>query len=1059
MFISSLAIRRPVLTAMFIAALIVFGWVALRSLSLDLFPKVDFPIVTIKTVLIGADPETIETRVTDPLEQSVNTLSSIKKLQSTSMEGMSVVIVEFELEKNIDVAYQEVQQKISAIRAELPQDVKDPIIEKVDPDASPILQLVVSGNQGPKELYHIADTEIKERLQRIRDVGSITIKGGRERKFWLWLDPDRLHAANLSVQDIRTALTNQHVEMPGGRIEQTDKEYVTRVKAEFTSATDLDQLVVARKGSSVIRLQDVGHTEDGLEEERSFSQLDDMPCLTLEIQRQSGKNTVQVAADCKAEIAKLQEEFKPRGINLQIAVDMSTYIKQSVDQVFHHLVVGGLLAVFTVMIFLLNFRSTFISAMVLPTSIMATFMMMASAGYSLNFMTLMALTLAIGLLIDDAIVVQENIMRHVQAGKPASFAAEFATKEIGLAVLATTLSVVAVFVPTAYTKGIVGRFFAPFGMTIAFSVLISMVVSFTLDPMLSSRMLRKKPKERGLFRILEESFLAMEHVYERMLGVCLRHRAIVVIVAIIAFIASMGLGSFAKSEFLPQEDRSEFNVVMRAPLGSSLKQARQVMDDIKATIRSVPEVKYTLATVGGDKANEGSIYVRLHEKAQRLKAGQRSQRQVMDLLRGTLAEVGKRNSTVIGVQLFDAVASSAGMKSAQVQFELLGTDLTTLDSISKQLLAKMREAGGYKDLDTTYQPGKPEVSIYVNRERAADLGVSPLDIADTVRAGIGGVDIGKFRAGKDRYDISVRLLESGRNTPEKILDLTVPSTRGTPIPLRSVASVAPTSLPVEINRYNRQRQITVLANPEVKKPLGDAVAEIDSFFKGTAQKPAQIVLPAGYHTAWSGQAEMMGESFANLGFTMLLSVVVIYMVLAVQFESVVHPFTIMLSLPLAFVGAMILLVTFGQTINIMTFMSFVFLLGLVTKNAILLIDYANTLRHRDGMERDEAMRKAGPVRLRPILMTTFAMIFGMLPSALGSGEGSESQRPMAIAIIGGLISSTFLTLVIVPVVYSLIDPLSEWTNRVILRNEKIARDLAKAEHIEVAPEIPEPVDA
>jgi HAE1 family hydrophobic/amphiphilic exporter-1 len=1047
MFISTLAIKRPVFTAMVIIAMIVFGWVSLRSLSLDLFPKVDFPIVTVRTPLLGADPETVETRVTDPLEQAVNAIAGVKKLQSTSMEGLSVLVIEFSLDKNIDVAYQEVQQKISGARSELPLDAEDSVIEKVDVDAAPILQVIVSGDKSPRELYYAADVQIRERLQRVRDVGAITIKGGRDRKLWLWLDPVALKQANLTVQDVRGALAAQHVEMPGGRLEQSAKEYVTRVKAEFTSAAALNELIVSGHGADAIRLGDIGHAEDGLEEERSYAQLGDQPCLTLEIQRQSGKNTVQVAADLKAEIAKLQQELSPRGISLQVAVDMSVYIRQSVDQVFHHLIIGGALAVFVVMVFLLNYRSTFISAMVLPTSIMATFMMMAAAGYSLNFMTLMGLTLAIGLLIDDAIVVQENIMRHVQEGKPASFAAEFATKEIGLAVFATTMSVVAVFLPTAYTEGIVGRFFAPFGMTVAFAVLISMFVSFTLDPMLSSRMLKKQTHMNPVFRFLEDSFMAMERKYERLLAWCLNRRLLVVGIALVAFIGSMTLGRFLKSEFLPEEDRSEFNVVMRAPLGSSLRTARSIMDELREAVVSLPEVKYTLCTVGGDKVNEGSIYVRLHEKADRLKKGERSQRQVMDELRDRLPRVAAPRNTIVGVQRFDAIASSAGMKAAMLQYELLGSDLTTLDGMAQQLLGKMRQAGGYKDLDTTYQPGKPEVSIYVNRERASERGVTPADIASTVRAAIGGVDIGKFRDGKERYDIAVRFLESGRIEPEQILDLQVPSRSGEPVELRTVAQVAPTQVPVEINRYNRQRQITVLANLDAGNSLGEAITEIDGFMKG-------VEMPPGYGTAWSGEAENMQESFGYMAFTMLLSVIVVYMVLAAQFESLVHPFTIMLSLPLAFVGAMVFLVTFGQTLNIFTIMAFIFLLGLVTKNAILLIDYANTLRERDGLERDLAMQKAGPVRLRPILMTTFAMIFGMLPSAMGAGEGSESQRPMAIAIIGGLVSSTFLTLVIVPVVYSLLDPLSEWMRRRVLALRKTPHVVHAADAIRTQEETP-----
>lgn len=1027
MFISTIAIKRPVFTSMVILSLLIFGWVSLRGLPLEELPKVDFPIVTVTTVLKGADPETIETRVSDPLEEAVNTISSIKKLTSTSMEGVSVVVIEFQLEKNVDVAYQEVQQKVNGVRAQLPTDVDDPVIQKVDLDAAPIMSLVLSGELGPKELYRTADKDVRERLQRVKNVGSIKINGGRERKIWLWLDPQLMKQHNLTVREVKNALALQHVEMPGGRVEDGRQELVSRVKAEFPSAAAMNDLILSQAEGSVVRLKDVGRAEDGLEEERSYAQLDGKPCITLDVQRQSGTNTVQVADDVKTEVARLSKELSARGVKLEVATDMSVYIRQSVDQVYHHLIIGGGLAVFTVLIFLLNFRSTFISAMVLPASIMATFMMLSAAGFTINMMTLMALQLAIGLLIDDAIVVQENIMRHVQLGKPAAFAADFATKEIGLAVLATTLSVVAVFLPTAYTKGIVGRFFLPFGMTIAFAVMISMLVSFTLDPMLSSRLLKKQTHQNRVFRFLEQSFFAMERVYEKILGWCLSHRALVVTIAIIGFIGSMSLGRFVKSEFHPEEDRAEFTVAMRARLGSSLTATREVMAAIQQVVKQLPEVRYTLCTVGGDKVNTGSIYVRLLDKSERQAKGMRLQRDVMDELRTRLEQLraSDPNLVAVGVQSFDSVGSSAGMKAATIQFELTGPDLDTLDQLSQQLLAKMKAAGGYKDVDTSYEAGRPELSIYINRERASQAGVSPMDVADTIRAAIGGVDIGKFRAGKDRYDIAVRLLEGGRNDAQRIMELPVPTNAGGTVELRSIAAIAPTSVPVEINRFNRQRQITIYANLEKQKALSDAKTEMGKMIQ-------DIGVPAGYNTSWTGQAEMMDESFANLMFTMLLSVIVIYMVLASQFESAVHPFTIMLSLPLAFVGAMLGLLIFRQTINIMTFMAFIFLLGLVTKNAILLIDYANTLRHRDGMERDEAMRKAGPVRLRPILMTTFAMIFGMLPTAIGTGDGSESRQPMAVAIIGGLISSTFLTLLVVPVVYSLLDPLSEWMQRRLL---------------------------
>jgi HAE1 family hydrophobic/amphiphilic exporter-1 len=1028
MFISTIAIKRPLFTSMVILAMLIFGLVSLMGLGVDLFPKVDFPMVSIITQLPGADPETIESRVTDPIEEGVNTLAGIKTLQSTSAEGYSLVMVEFQLEKNIDVAYQEVQAQVNAVRSQLPQDVEDPVIQKLDLDAAPILTVVVSGDLGPRELFRIADKTIKERLQRVRDVGAVKLVGGRDRKLWLWLDPARLKQHNLTVQDVRNALLSQHIEMPGGRVETERLELVSRTKAEFQSAAELDELVLSHTRGGVVRLKDVGRAEDGLEEFRSYSQRDDKPGIALQVRRQSGTNTVQVAKDVKTEIAKLAQELAPQGVRLDIAIDMSLFIQQSVNQVYHHLVVGGVLAVATVFLFLLNFRSTLISALVLPTSIMATFMMLSVMGFTLNFMTLMALTLAIGLLIDDAIVVQENIMRHVQEGKPARWAAEFATKEIGLAVLATTLSVVAVFMPTAYTKGLIGRFFFPFGLTVSFAVMISMFVSFTLDPMLSSRLLKKQTHMNPFFRTLERAFTWTEVQYEKVLHWCIQRRLLVVGLAAVMLVASLGLGAFVRTEFLPEEDQGHFNIMVKAPLGSSLERTKDILDEIRSRLAGTPEIAYTFYSIGaGDlgKVNEGTMYCRLTPRDQRLGNSQRLQPQLMAFVREKLKDVP---DATISVQKVDEVGGGSGMKASAIQYELCGPDLKVLERLSSEHLVRMRAAGGYKDLDTTHEPGRPEVSVLVNRDRAADLGVSPADVADTVRTAIGGVNVAKFRSGKDRYDIAVRFLETSRNNMRQIMDLMVPSTRGEAVELRNVAQVMPSSIPVEINRYNRQRKITVLSNLDSTKVLGQAVEEIEGFTR-------QMSLPAGYTTAWTGEASNMRESFANLGFTMLLSVIVIYMVLTAQFESLVHPFTIMLSLPLAFVGSMAALLLFGQTMNVFVMMSFIFLLGLVTKNAILLIDYANTLRDRDGLDRDAAICRAGPVRLRPILMTTMAMILGMLPSALGSGEGSENQRPMAIAIIGGLVSSTLLTLLVVPVVYSLLDPLSEFIRRRVLKTQ------------------------
>jgi HAE1 family hydrophobic/amphiphilic exporter-1 len=1026
MLISNVAIKRPVFTTMVIGAMIVFGVVSLGRLGVDLFPKVDFPVVTIVTKLPGADPETMESRVTDVIEEAVNTISSLKRLRSTSADSFSMIAIEFELEKNVDVAFQEVEARVNSIREDLPADIEEPVIEKFDVDAAPILTVVVSADMPVRELSHLADKTIKERLQRVRNVGSAKLVGNRDRKIWLWLNPEDMKQHGLSVQDVRTALQREHVEMPGGRVETGPLEVAARTKAEFQSASELNGMILVERAGQTVRLQDVGLAEDGLEEERSYAQLDERPCIALQVRRQSGTNTVQVAHDVKAEVERLRQELAGQAIRLEIAQDSSMYIERSVNEVKHHLVRGGAMAVLTVLVFLLNFRSTFISALVLPTSVLSTFMLLNVMGFTLNVITLMALTLAIGLLIDDAIVVQENIMRHVQEGKPSRWAAEFATGEIGLAVLATTLSVVSVFLPMAMTKGMVGRFFWPFGLTISFAVLISMFVSFTLDPMLSSRLLRKRERLNIVFRALEWAFRQIERLYRTVLGWTLRHRLLVLGVGLAAMASVLVLSRYVQFEFMPVEDRSEFNVMVRAPQGASLDQTRRIMTQIRERLKGIPEVRYTFYSIGADelqKVNEGAMYVRLEGKAER----HRSQAELMEAARAELKGI---RDAQISVQMVSPV-SGGGIKWAQIQYEVRGPDLDQLDRLSNAILARMRAAGGYVDLQNSYEKGKPEADIVVDRARAADLGVAPLDIADTVHASIGGADVGKFKAGGDRYDIAIRFLEQYRNRPELIAGLWVPSRKGGLIELRNVAHVVDTRIPVEITRYNRQRNVTVLANLRPGKVLGPAMAEIEKLTE-------EEHLPPGYSTGWAGQTQDMRESFRYLFETMLLSVIVAYMVLAAQFESFVHPFTIMLSLPLAFIGALASLILLGASISIFTMIAFIFLLGLVTKNAILLIDYTNTLRERDGLGRDDALRRAGPVRLRPILMTTFAMIFGMLPAAVSTGSGSESRQPMAVAIIGGLVTSTVLTLLVVPAVYSLLDPLSELIKRNFLQRKEDA---------------------
>ncbi|MCE9583403.1 MAG: efflux RND transporter permease subunit [Planctomycetes bacterium] len=1009
MILSDTAIRRPVFTVMVIGALIVFGAVSFRRIGIDLFPKVDFPVITIVSVLPGADPGSVETSVSEPIEEAVSTVSGIKHLRSTSTDGVSQVVIEFELEKPVDVAFTEVQSKLAGIRSALPRDLEDPVIEKFDIDSTPVMSIVVSGDMPIRKLTDLADNVVKERLQRVKNVGQVKLVGGRKRQIWVRLDPEKLEGRGLAVEDVEAAIREGHVEKPGGLMETGPSEFVVKTKAEFESPKEFESLVVAWRGGAPIRLGEVGRVDDSTEEDRSAAKLDDRRAIALIVRRQSGTNTVEVANAVKAEVEALRAELAPLGVRLEVGQDLSVFIEQSVHEVQFHMLYGGGLAILIVLVFLRNLRSTVISALVIPTAVIGTFVLMDALGFTQNMMTLLALTLAIGLLIDDSIVVQENTMRHVEMGKPPREAASFATAEIALAVFATTLSVVAVFVPVAFMRGMVGRFFYQFGMTVASAVSISMFVSFTLDPMMSSRFLRR-PRHGWLYRLSEKPFLLMESVYERLLSVSLRRRWLVVLVALGAFAGAAWTARGIRSEFVPQEDQSEFNIQVTAPLGASLSRTDAVMEKIRLRLAGQPWLDYTFMTIGaGDlkRVNTGSLYVKMKAKGARA-IGQ------SDAMAWTRAQVADITEAKVSVEIVPRV-SGGGFKSAELQLELRGPDLDRLDELAQGVVGRMRAAGGYTDIDTSYEKGKPEISVFVKRDRAAELALDPLAVASTIRSLIGGVDVAKFRAGGERFDVSVRLDDAFRTSPESIERLAVRNRRGDLIRVGNVGHAERTTGPVQINRYNRTRVITIYANlVKDKKVLGEAVAEMKEFIRDAG-------LPPGTTAGFAGNAEMMQETAINFAFTLTLAVILVYMVLAAQFESFIHPFTIMLSLPLSIVGALGALLLTNTTLSIFTMIGIIMLMGLVTKNGILLVDYTITLRSRDGLPRDKALLTAGPARLRPVLMTTFALVFGMLPIALGTGEGSETRAPMAIAVIGGLIASTLLTLVVVPVVYSLLD--------------------------------------
>lgn len=1004
---------------MLMLALAIFGVIAFKEIGVDLFPRIEFPVIAVVSTLPGADPETMERTVTEPLEEAISSISSIKNLRSTSAEGISQVVVEFELEKNVDVAYQEVQAKLGTVRRQLPDDLKEIILEKFDIDAAPIMAIVVGGTQPIQTISRIADKLIKDRLQQIPGVGQIKLIGKQERNIWIYLDPYKLDGFNATVDDVTRALKTQHLDFPGGRIETNGKEFSIKTKAEVAESADLARMVIAYRNNYPVAIADVGTVVDGVEEQRALARLDGQQAVALLVRRQSGTNTVTVAHAVRDELAKLQSELAPQGISLQVAQDLSVYIEHSIGEIQFHLVFGGLLAVLIVFIFLWNFRITMISALAIPISVIATFIFMQAMGFTMNNMTMLALSLSIGILIDDAIVVVENIYRHFKKGKDAMEAARFGTAEIGLAAFCITMSIVAVFVPVAFMKGIVGRFFYQFGLTVTFAVLISLFVAFTLTPMLSSRLLkRSEEKINFMGRLLH----AVDQFYVAMLKLALRFRKTTICVAVGLLMTALVFSRFIRAEFVPVEDQSEFFVKVRTPLGSSLATTDQTLEKVRARLQERDWLIYTFATIGGDsfgKVNEGVVYVKMKGKEERTL----SQNDAMAWTREQLADLPDASVRIEPVPRI----GGGGGKIAALQLDVKGADLKEIEQISQGLVSYLKDRGGYVDLDMSYEKGKPEVEIHIKRDRAAAMGVSPAAIAQLVRPLVGGADINKFRDAGNRYNISVRLHEDFRRNIDDLHALSVRSASNELIRLSNVVEMKELQGPVQIDRHNRFRMISVFANfQEGKKVLGEAMEDVNGYISG-------LQLPVGYSMKFSGNAENMKESFQNLLFALMLAVVIVYMVLASQFESFSQPLIIMLSLPFSLIGSLGILVLTQMTLSIFTIIGIIMLMGLVTKNAILLIDYINTLRLRDGLSKEDAILQAGPTRLHPILMTTLAMIFGMLPIALDTGAGSESRAPMAMAIIGGLITSMFLTLLVVPVSYSLAEDVGTKLRNILKR--------------------------
>jgi len=1026
MKLSDVSIERPIFTAMIMLAIVVFGGVMFNKLSVDLFPKVDFPIVTITTTYAGADPETMESKVADPIEEAVNSLSGIEQLRSTSLEGVAQVFVQFELGVNLDAAAQDVRDRVASVQRDLPPGADAPIVEKLDLGASPIMQIAISGSADAATLARFAEDVLRPGLERIDGVGQLELVGSREREAHVWIDPDKLRTYGFTVPEVVQALRAQNVDLPGGRVTRGSEELVVRTNAQAHSIEELGNVVLSAKNGAIIRVSDVATVEDSLEEQRSLAQVDGQAAIAVVLRKQSDANTIVVAEAVQKALPEMQR-LAPPGTKVEVLLDNSKNIKSSVETVELDLVLGAFLAVLIIFVFLRDARATFISALALPTSVIGTFAFVKGMGFTLNMMTTLALSLSIGILIDDAIVVIENIVRHRNELKEsARDAAQRGTAEIGLAVLATTMSIVAVFVPVAFMEGMVGQFFYEFGLTVAFAVLLSLFVSFTLTPMLSARLLTEHhAATTGLSGFIEGLLTGLENGYRRAIRWALRNRAITVGLAVASLVGAFAVAGKLGFEFIPPEDRGQFQINVELPTGTSLSQSAEVTFDLAAAAKTVPGVTSTFSTVGGgvqEKVNTAQIIVTLLPKDKRAYG----QQDVMAFLRKKLA--GKPG-VLLSIEQLQNV-SGGGQRAAPVQYNLRGNDLAELERAAKQVADRMRKLSGFADVDITYRTGKPEVDVAIDRARAADLGVQAIQVASTVRTLIAGEVATEFEQGGDRYDVRVQLPIDQRNSTDIIRSAQVRTATGELVEVGQLGEIVERQGPSQIDRQARQRQVTVLASLE-DKALSVALAEVDTIIKE--------VVPPHITTAVAGFGERLKESNASMGFSMLLAILCIYMILASQFESLIHPLTIMVSLPFALIGAFGGLLIARMHMSIFAMIGLIMLMGLVTKNAILLVDFAVQLRER-GQDMALALENAGATRLRPILMTTAAMIFGMIPVAIGHGDGGETRAPMGVAVIGGLITSTVLTLIVVPVIYTFMDAVTRFFGKLFGQRQLVSID-------------------
>ena len=1018
MKLTEVAIKRPAFMTMIFVALAVLGLYGYLQMGVDLLPKMDWPMVFVSTVYPGAGPEEVETQITKPIEESLSSLSGLKSLRAYSGENVAFFVIEFEMSVDVNVALNEVERKINEVKTTLPEDAKDPQVFKIDLNTAPILRVASTSNMETIDFYQLLKDKIKPKIEQTDGVAMVSLVGGKEREIRIEVDNDKLKSYNLSILQVTQILKAENLDFPTGKVEQKEKNYIVRVAGKLKGIDEIKNIILSTSQNGTVRLKDVASVLDTYKESYTLSRLNKDNSIGIIIQKSSDANSVKTSDEVRKTLQELEKQYSYINLHFTIAQDITTFTRDSLKEVGRDLGLAILLVAIVLFLFLHNIKNSLIVLLAIPTSLFSAFILMNIFGFTINLITLMALTLVIGILVDDSIVVLENIHRHLELGEQPKEAAIKGRGEIGLAAIAITLVDVVVFLPIAMLSGVVGKIFREFGLTVVVSTLFSLFVSFTLTPLLASRWSRVVHfvKETLLVKFIRKFEALQDRIsdkYRELLRWALNHKKTVVIVSFSLTILSITLIPFGLvgTEFMPQPDRGEFALNIEMPIGTSIEGTNEATRKVEDMIKDMPQVEQYYTIVGrsessfgsADKSNIGQIQIRLVSEKKRKESTQE-----------IISQVVEKASTIPGVK---ATASLIGIFGSAdmtpVAIEIKGEELDKLIAVSKKVNEIVSSTAGTRDVKSSWEEGQPEVKVVINREKCADLGLTVGEVASTLRNALEGDNDTKYKDGDTEYDIRVVLSKQNRTNPEDVGKITIINRMGKQVQLNEIASINYGTGPTQIQRKDRSRIITIYSNLDLTRPLGEVIEEIQNKIKAQNFPPEISIF-------YSGEAEDMQNMFTDMLLAISFAILFVYMIMVSLFESYIHPFTIMFSLPVALVGALFALALTGETLNIFSMIGVLLSMGLVTKNAILLVDYTNTLRSR-GKSMIDALLEAGPIRLRPIIMTTATMVFGMLPLAVAAGAGGDFRRGLAIVVIGALLSSTMLTLVLIPVVYTIME--------------------------------------